>query len=108
MIPWHAHEMLFGFVPAAVAGFLLTAVANWTGRAGYGGAPTVRLFAVWIAGRAAMALFFLVASVAAAPDLAFYLLLAATIVPSLVRAKARRNLPLPFVLGALFVADLLV
>ena len=32
-ISWHAHEMIYGFVMAIVAGFLLTAVANWTGGA---------------------------------------------------------------------------
>ena len=34
---WHAHEMLFGFVMAAIAGFLLTAVPSWTGTAGFAG-----------------------------------------------------------------------
>ncbi|MGA8956593.1 MAG: NnrS family protein, partial [Pseudolabrys sp.] len=31
-IDWHTHEMLYGYVAAAVAGFLLTAIPNWTGR----------------------------------------------------------------------------
>ncbi len=30
-IGWHSHEMLFGYTPAIIAGFLLTAVRNWTG-----------------------------------------------------------------------------
>ena len=51
---WHAHEMLFGFGSAALAGFLLTAVPNWTGRLPVSGWPLVGLFAVWCAGRAAM------------------------------------------------------
>ncbi|MBV8577862.1 MAG: NnrS family protein [Acetobacteraceae bacterium] len=51
---WHAHEMLFGFAGAAVAGFLLTAVPNWTGRIGYGGPPLVALVAIWVPGRLAM------------------------------------------------------
>jgi uncharacterized protein involved in response to NO len=38
---WHGHEMLRGFVVAAIAGFLLTAVPSWTGRRGFGGAPLV-------------------------------------------------------------------
>ncbi|MEQ8697369.1 MAG: NnrS family protein, partial [Bauldia litoralis] len=38
-IRWHAHELYFGFVGAAVAGFLLTAVANWTGRPPVRGVP---------------------------------------------------------------------
>ncbi|MBE8167008.1 MAG: NnrS family protein [Shewanella sp.] len=48
---WHAHEMLFGFVSVIVAGFLLTAVQNWTGRAGVKGASLALLFALWLAPR---------------------------------------------------------
>ncbi|MBC7152269.1 MAG: NnrS family protein [Rhizobium sp.] len=48
---WHAHEMLFGFAPAVVAGFLLTAVPNWTGRLPVSGRPLVMLFGLWLAGR---------------------------------------------------------
>src|SRR6202142_4337682 len=40
---WHGHEMLFGFIPFAIAGFLLTAVPSWTGQKGYAGAPLVAL-----------------------------------------------------------------
>ncbi|MGV2067869.1 NnrS family protein [Agrobacterium sp. 22-226-1] len=48
---WHAHEMLFGFASAVLAGFLLTAVPNWTGRLPASGKPLVWLFALWCAGR---------------------------------------------------------
>lgn len=48
---WHAHEMLFGYSSAALAGFLLTAVPNWTGRLPVSGAPLAALFGVWVAGR---------------------------------------------------------
>ena len=51
---WHGHEMLYGFASAAVAGFLLTAVPNWTGTQPFRGAPLAVLFAIWISGRAAM------------------------------------------------------
>lgn len=51
---WHAHEMLFGFGSAVVAGFLLTAVPNWTGRLPVSGPPLVLLFLLWAAGRAAL------------------------------------------------------
>ncbi|MFQ6160920.1 NnrS family protein [Sinorhizobium meliloti] len=51
---WHAHEMLFGFAPAVLAGFLLTAVPNWTGRLPVSGWPLAGLFALWLAGRAAL------------------------------------------------------
>lgn len=51
---WHAHEMLFGFGSAIVAGFLLTAVPNWTGRLPVSGRPLVALFLLWLAGRIAL------------------------------------------------------
>ncbi|ATN36084.1 short-chain dehydrogenase [Rhizobium sp. ACO-34A] len=51
---WHAHEMLFGFSSAVVAGFLLTAVPNWTGRLPVSGRPLAGLFALWVAGRLLM------------------------------------------------------
>lgn len=51
---WHAHEMLFGFATAVLAGFLLTAVPNWTGRLPVSGPPLIGLFGLWVAGRAAM------------------------------------------------------
>lgn len=51
---WHAHEMIFGFAPAILAGFLLTAIPNWTGRLPIAGRPLAILFAVWCAGRIAM------------------------------------------------------
>lgn len=51
---WHAHEMLFGFGSAIVAGFLLTAVPNWTGRLPVSGRPLMALFLLWCAGRVAL------------------------------------------------------
>jgi len=53
---WHVHEMLFGFVPAIVTGFLLTAIPNWTGRLPLQGTPLLVLVLAWIAGRIAVAL----------------------------------------------------
>ncbi|HET9160871.1 MAG TPA: NnrS family protein, partial [Caulobacteraceae bacterium] len=51
---WHVHEMLFGFLPAVVAGFLTTAVPNWTGRMPVIGRPLAGLIGLWLAGRLAM------------------------------------------------------
>ncbi|MCC2610593.1 NnrS family protein [Neorhizobium petrolearium] len=50
-VHWHAHEMLFGYASAVLAGFLLTAVPNWTGRLPVSGWPLVFLFLVWVVGR---------------------------------------------------------
>jgi uncharacterized protein involved in response to NO len=52
-LAWHVHEMLFGFVMAAVAGFLLTAIPNWTGRLPVRGYPLATLACLWLVGRIA-------------------------------------------------------
>lgn len=52
---WHAHELLFGYASAALAGFMLTAIPNWTGRLPVSGRPLALLVALWLAGRIAMA-----------------------------------------------------
>ena len=53
---WHGHEMIFGFIAAAIAGFMLTAVPNWTGERGFAGRPLIVLTALWLAGRVAFAI----------------------------------------------------
>jgi uncharacterized protein involved in response to NO len=53
-IDWHLHEMLYGYLPAVVTGFLLTAIPNWTERLPIRGMPLFTLVAVWIAGRIAV------------------------------------------------------
>ena len=50
-LAWHRHEMLFGFVGAVVAGFIMTAVPNWTGRLPIAGWPLATLSLVWLAAR---------------------------------------------------------
>jgi uncharacterized protein involved in response to NO len=52
---WHAHVMLFGYTSAALAGFMLTAIPNWTGRLPVSGRPLLALVTLWLAGRVAMA-----------------------------------------------------
>src|SRR5215470_15530268 len=51
---WHGHEMLFGFIGAAIAGFLLTAVPSWTGERGFAGRPLIALATLWGLGRVAV------------------------------------------------------
>ncbi|WP_291866696.1 NnrS family protein [Bradyrhizobium sp.] len=48
---WHVHEMLYGYLPAVITGFLFTAIPNWTGRLPIQGSPLLALVLVWIAGR---------------------------------------------------------
>ena len=105
-LPWHAHEMLYGFVMAAVAGFLLTAVPSWTGRRGFAGAPLLFLVVLWLAGRAVMSLPMGLSPVTiAAVDLAFPVALALAVVPSLVRSGSRRNFVFLVFLALLFTAN---
>jgi uncharacterized protein involved in response to NO len=54
-VVWHAHEMLYGYLVAAVSGFLLTAIPNWTGRLPFKGRPLAFLVGLWLAGRIAIA-----------------------------------------------------
>ena len=71
-LSWHIHAMLFGFVPATIAGFMLTAIPNWTGRPPIHGAPLVGLAVLWLVGRiACLVSAFLPLWLAAAVDLAF-------------------------------------
>ena len=55
ILNWHAHEMLFGYATAALAGYMLTAIPNWTGRLPVSGRPLLGLVVLWLAGRLAMA-----------------------------------------------------
>ncbi len=106
---WHVHEMVFGFGAAAVAGFLLTAIPNWTGRLPLQGGPLAFLVLLWLAGRAAMLLSGrLGAGIAAGLDLAFPLAFLAVVSREIIAGRNWRNLPLVTALGLLFVANLLV
>ncbi len=102
---WHGHEMVYGFVGAAIAGFLLTAVPSWTGARGFAGLPLVLLATVWLAGRAAFAAAaVLPPALVAACELAFIPALACLLAPPLLRAR-NRNTPLLLVLAAFWLAD---
>lgn len=102
---WHAHELFYGLVVAALAGFLLTAVPGWTGSRGFGGWPLVALTSVWLLGRVAFALanalpFWALAAV----ELAFLPALTILLAPPLLRSR-NRNTPLLVVIAALWIAD---
>ena len=87
-VSWHAHELLYGFLPAVIAGFLLTAVPNWTERAPLTGVPLALFAALWIAGRAAVACSAWIGGLAsAAIDVAFLAALATLIGREIVAAR---------------------
>ncbi len=90
---WHAHEALFGYGGAVIAGFLLTAVPNWTGRLPLQGRPLLLLVLVWLAGRVAVACSGTIGwAAAAAVDCAFLALLCAAIAREIVAGRNWRNL----------------
>lgn len=98
-VSWHAHEMLFGYLGAVIAGFLLTAVPNWTGRLPVVGWPLAGLAAAWLAGRTAVLVSALLPwGVVMGADLALPLALAAVLLREIVHGKNWKNLP---VLGLL-------
>lgn len=105
---WHIHEMLFGFVAAAVAGFVLTAIPNWTGRLPLQGLPLAGLVLLWAAGRAAVAGSLAIgATPAAAIDVAFLAVLTVVAAREIVAGKNWRNLPIITALGLLLVCNIL-
>jgi len=105
-IAWHAHEMLFGFAGAAIAGFLLTAVATWTGRPKVAGPLLGALVAAWLVGRCAMLLGRLLPDAAVAiADLAFPILLAAIALREIIGGNSRRNFGIAAVMVAFAALD---
>ncbi|KEQ03053.1 NnrS family protein [Pseudorhizobium pelagicum] len=105
---WHAHEMLFGYSSAVLAGFLLTAVPNWTGRLPVSGWPLFFLFCIWVAGR----LVFLVpgvigAEAAAVVDSLFLPVLLAICVREVVAGRKWKDLKVIGGLVALSLGNIL-
>jgi uncharacterized protein involved in response to NO len=97
---WHVHEMLFGYVAAVVAGFLLTAVPNWTGRLPLQGRPLILLFSTWIAGRVAVSSSAWIGwAAAAAIDSVFLVLLAAAAAREIVAGRKWGNFKIVVIIG---------
>jgi uncharacterized protein involved in response to NO len=105
-LSWHAHEMIYGFAVAAVAGFLFTAIPNWTGHFPLQGAPLITLTIIWIAGRCAMAVSAWIGVLPAAViDLAFLSLFVGAVAREVVAGQSWRNLPPVFALGLLLIGN---
>lgn len=105
---WHGHEMLFGFVGAAVGGFMLTAIPSWTGARPVTGAVLAGLVALFLAGRIASLPALAASPVAAAVDLAFFPALGLAVAVALIRAGKARNTAFLGLLALLTLANLLV
>lgn len=104
---WHVHTTLFGGVMAIVAGFTLTAVANWTSRPPVAGRLLLALVCLWLAGRLAVSTSaWMGANAAMVVDLLFPVALAAVLAREVIAAKNHRNLRVVAVVAALGIADL--
>jgi len=89
---WHAHEMLYGFGLAVVAGFLLTAVKNWTGIPTISGKPLMALFALWCSARVLFMFGSALLPWAASADLLFGLILIVAIAVPIIKVKQWKQL----------------
>lgn len=106
---WHAHEMIAGFVGAAMGGFLLTAVPNWTERPGYAGWPVIWLSALFVAARLTLLPGVpLPPMVAAAVALLPIPALLLTVLPAILAARTPRLFGPPALILAFWTGDLLM
>ncbi len=104
---WHAHEMLFGFLPAVITGFLLTAIPNWTDRAPLRGVPLFLLVALWLSGRLAIAIPWPAPLVSAVVDSTFLVVLASFVWREITVGKAWDRLPIGVIISLYAGANIL-
>ncbi|QDG79345.1 NnrS family protein [Labrenzia sp. PHM005] len=104
---WHAHEMMFGYTVAVMAGFFVTAVPNWTGSNEAGPAFVMIAGLVWLSGRIAVGMSSVLDPLlVAAIDLAFVPVLSIAIFGRLAQLSQLRNVIFLFLLAALFIGNL--
>ncbi len=84
---WHAHELIYGYAMAVIAGFLLTAVKNWTGRQTPSGLKLCALFLCWVVARVAFFFGDTYVGIAAVFDTAFTLALIFSVGAPIVAAR---------------------
>ncbi len=104
---WHVHEMLYGYLPAVITGFLFTAIPNWTGRLPIQGTPLLALVVAWLAGRIAVTFsadtnWWLAMLI----DASFLLLVAAAAAREIVAGRNWRNLAVVALVLVLFAGNL--
>lgn len=103
---WHVHEMLYGYLPAVITGFLLTAIPNWTGRLPLQGAPLATLAVVWLAGRLAVTFSADTGWLAALLiDACFLLLVALAALREIISGRNWRNLNVVALLTLLLIGN---
>jgi uncharacterized protein involved in response to NO len=105
---WHGHEMLFGFLPAVLTGFLLTAIPNWTGSLPIQGNPLIALVAAWLAGRLAVTFSASIGWIATAViDSAFLIVVVMVATREIVAGRNWGNLKIVVVVSVLALANVL-
>lgn len=91
---WHVHEMLYGYLPAVITGFLFTAIPNWTGRLPLQGMPLLALVLLWCAGRVVTAFSAEIGWLAALViDAAFLAAVVGVIAREIIAGRKWNNLP---------------
>lgn len=103
---WHMHEMLFGFASAALAGFLMTAVPNWTGRMPVSGPPLMALAALWLAGRLMLAVPLGALWLAVAVEALFLPVMAAVFLKEIIAGRKWRDLKVVGLAAVIALANL--
>ena len=104
---WHVHEMLYGYLPAVITGFLFTAIPNWTGRLPIRGAPLMVLVTVWISGRLAVTFSAETGWLSAMLiDTGFLLLVALAAAREIIAGRNWRNLAVVLLVLLLFTGNL--
>jgi uncharacterized protein involved in response to NO len=103
---WHVHEMLYGFLPAVITGFLFTAIPNWTGRLPLRGRPLMFLVALWLAGRTCVTFSAETGWLAAMlVDCSFLLLIAAAAAREIIAGRKWNNLSVVVLILVLLVGN---
>ncbi len=105
-VSWHAHEMLFGYLGAVLAGFLMTAVPNWTGRMPIVGWPLAGLVFLWVTGRFAVAISEAAPLAAMVVDLTFPVTLVIVLSREIIVGQNWRNLPVLVLIIVFTLANL--
>jgi uncharacterized protein involved in response to NO len=106
---WHVHEMVFGYAAATVAGFMLTAIPNWTGRMPLQGGTLATLVLLWMIGRFGVLLSGEIGAPAAAvADLCFPAVFLAVVAREILAGRNWRNLPMLGALSLLLLGNLFV
>jgi uncharacterized protein involved in response to NO len=103
---WHAHEMLYGYLPAVITGFLFTAIPNWTGRLPIQGRPLIGLVVLWLVGRVCVTFSAETGWIAAMlVDTSFLLIVAAAAAREIIAGRKWNNLNVVILILVLFAGN---